>query len=217
MAAAEGSTCAGSSPKIHAVSMHRVGRTRLPPASIEYRIASSRPARRGSPVNLRPSRYPSNWRRWPSHRSALWAASAMRHLAQDPALGAPEYAAHERRRLVAGEAFRELDRLTDGDLGRDVLGVDHLEEPEPEDGAVYGAHAVDGPPFGDLREERVERLPLDVYTAHERDGVRVEVPPVLAPAGHGLTGGLARDVALIEGQERLLARGPPAQRVSLFN
>src|SRR4028119_743790 len=202
MAAADGSTCVGSSPKTHAVSMHRVGRTRLPPASMEYLIASSRPASRGSPVNLRPSRYPSNWRRWPSHRSALWAASAMTHLAEDLALGAPEYAAHERRRLVAGEAFRELDRLADGDLGRDVLGVDHLREPEPEDGAVDGAHAVDGPPFGDLREERVERLSLNIDTAHERDGVWVQVPPVLAPAGHGLARRPARAAALGEGQGR---------------
>src|SRR5215210_1075359 len=166
MAAAEGSTCAGSSPKIQAVSMHSVGLTRLPPASIEYLIASSSPTSRGSSVKLRPSRYPSKWRLWASHRSALRAPSTMPHLAEDPALGAPQNTADEGGRLVAGEALGELDGLADGDLGRDVLGVDHLEQPEPEDRPVDSAHAVHRPSLRHVGEERIERLLLDVHAPH---------------------------------------------------
>src|SRR3712207_3879952 len=121
MAAADGSTCAGSSPKTQAVSMHSVGLTRLPPASIEYLIASSSPTSRGSSVNLKPPRYPSKALRWDSHRKALRAPSTIRHLAEDPTLGAPQHAADERGRLVAGEALGAVDGLAAGHLGRHVF------------------------------------------------------------------------------------------------
>src|SRR5215212_6265724 len=52
MAAAEGNTRDGSAPKIQATSMHRVGLTRLPPASMEYLMAPSSPSSLVSSVNL---------------------------------------------------------------------------------------------------------------------------------------------------------------------
>src|SRR5215218_8865048 len=111
MAAAEGSTWEGSAPKIQAVSIHSAGRTRLPPASIEYLMASSSPPSRASSVNLSPCRYSSKARLCPSHR--VWlrvplAPLAMLHPAVRAYLRPPQDPANERRRLVAREASCEL-------------------------------------------------------------------------------------------------------------
>src|SRR5918995_5876724 len=104
--------------------MHSVGRTRLPPASMEYRMASSRPLRRASSVKRKPLRYSSKVRLCCSQRSWLrvpLASLAMTHLAVDASLGAPQDAAHEGRGLLAREAPGELHGLVDGHLGGHVL------------------------------------------------------------------------------------------------
>src|SRR3712207_2373725 len=133
IAAAEGSTREGSDPKTQATSMHRVGRTRLPPASIEYRMASSRPSRRRSSVKRSPLRYSSKARRCASQRDALrvglapWLALlSMPNLPVRPTLRAAQNATHERRRLFTRETLRQLHGLVDGHLRRHVL--DRSEE-----------------------------------------------------------------------------------------
>src|SRR5215212_1709237 len=176
MAAAEGSTWEGSAPKIQATSMHSVGRTRLPPASMEYLIASSNPPSRSSSVNLSPCRYSSKTRLCVSHRTwlcVMLAPSAMPHLTVNPQPGAPQYPAHERRSLLTGEPRGELDGLVDGDLGRDIVDVEHLVEREAQYGAVYGAHAMHRPSFGDLGEHGIEVFLLLLDPACEPDGVLI--------------------------------------------
>src|SRR5688572_25345249 len=123
IAAADGSTWEGTDPKIQATSIHRVGRTRLPPASIEYRMASSRPTRRRSSVKRSPLRYSSKARRCPSQRDALrvrlapWLALlSMPHLPVRPTLRAAQNAAHERGSLLTREPLGELHGLVDGHL-----------------------------------------------------------------------------------------------------
>src|SRR5918997_1765837 len=172
IAAAEGKTCEGSSPKTHAVSMHSVGRTRLPPASSEYLMASSSPSRRGSAVNRSPCRYSSKARRCPSQRAWLCvplASLAMPHLG--PALRASQHPAHERGRLISGEALGELHRLVDGDIGRHIVHVEHLEERQAQDRTVHGAHAVYGPTDRDLGEQGVQLIPLPLDAEDEPNGV----------------------------------------------
>src|SRR5919107_1250260 len=93
MAAAEGSTWEGSAPQIQATSMHNEGRTRLPPASMEYLMASSSPSSRASAVNLRPARYSSKARLCASH--LIWlcvtlASPAMSYLTLCPQFRAPQ-------------------------------------------------------------------------------------------------------------------------------
>src|SRR5215210_1724762 len=109
--------------------MHSAGRTRLPPASIEYLMASSSPPSRASSVNLSPCRYSSKARLCPSHR--IWlrvglALFAITHLAVRSYFRPTQDPAHERRRLVAGEAPCELHGLVDGDFRGDVFDVEHL-------------------------------------------------------------------------------------------
>src|SRR5215212_3952914 len=154
-AAAEGRTWDGSAPKIQAVSIQRAGRTRFPPASMEYLMASSSLPSRASFVNLRPCRYSSKARLCPSHRT--WprvglAPPAMPHLALRPQLCAPQNAPNEGRRIVAGEALGELDGLVHGDFRGDVVHVEHLVEREAQDRTVHGAHAVYRPPYRDFGE-----------------------------------------------------------------
>src|SRR5215210_5664201 len=140
MAAADGSTRTGSAPKTQATSMHRVGRTRLPPASMEYRMASSRRLRRDSPVKRNSLRYSSKVRLCCSQRSWLrvpLASLAMTHLAVDASLCAPQDAAHEGGGLLARVPPGELHGLVDGDLGGHVLDEEHLVERQPQDRAVH--------------------------------------------------------------------------------
>src|SRR5829696_2564122 len=217
MAAAEGSTLAGSAPKIQATSMHKVGRTLLPPASIEYLIASSSPPRGASPVNLRACKYSSKRRRCASHRSWLFVGLgpiAMPYLAVRPQPCAPQHPADEGRRLLAREPPGELDGLVYGHVGRYVLHVEHLVEREAQDRTVHRAHAVHGPPHGDLGEHGVEPFLLFFDAAREIDGVLLQMPPVLPPALHRGVERALVDVALVQVQERLLA-GRPAAQVAL--
>src|ERR687898_857563 len=212
MAAAEGSTRAGSAPKIQATSMHRVGRTRLPPASREYLIAPSSPSSLASSVNFSPCRYSSKARLCPSHRTWLTPASrAMPHPVVHPQPGAPQYPPHESRCVLAGETRGELDGFAYGDFGRNVLHVEHLVEGEAQDSAVDRAHAVHRPPDGDLGEHGVEPFLLPLNPAREPEGVRLEVPPVLPPTLDGRVQVAVVDVALVKIEERLLAGRPAAQ------
>src|SRR5918997_4433179 len=153
MAAGEGSTWEGSAPKIQAVSMHSVGRTRLPPASIEYLMASSSPLSRASSVNLSPCKYSSKARLCASHLTwlcVLLTPPAMTHLALRPQLCAPQNSSYEGRRFVTGEPFGELDGLVYRDFGGNVVDVEHLVECEAQDRTVHRAHAVHRPPYRDL-------------------------------------------------------------------
>src|ERR687889_903066 len=175
MAAAEGSTRAGSVPKIQATSMHRVGLTRLPPASMEYLMAPSSPSSLASSVNLSPCKYFSKSRLCASQRAWLPftpASPAMPHLPVLPQPGTPQYAAHESRCFVAGIPRGEFDGLVDGHVRRNVLHVEHLVEREAQDGAVNGAHAVHRPPLGDLREHGIQMFLLLLYPVRKHDGVR---------------------------------------------
>src|SRR4028119_2265933 len=185
MAAADGSTCAGSSPKTQAVSMQSVGLTRFPPASMEYLIASSKLARRGSPVNRKPCRYPSKARRCDSQRSPLFNLLAMGYPAMGQPLRAAQHAPDKGGRLVAGEALRELDGLSHGHARGHVTDMEHLVEGEAQDRTLHRAHAVHRPPFRDLREQPVEGVPLRLHAAQQPHGVLLDVPPVLPPARHG--------------------------------
>src|SRR5215211_1692682 len=214
MAAAEGSTREGSAPKIQAVSMHSAGRTRFPPASMEYFMASSSPRSLGSSVNLRLCRYSSKARLCPSH--LIWprvplAPLAMPHPAVRLDFGAPQNSSHESRRFVAGESPGELDGLVYRDLGGDVVHVEHLVERQAQDRTVHRAHAVHRPPYRDVREHRIELLLLLFYTAGEPDGILLEVPPVLLPALYGRAERAVVYVALVQVQKRLLAGRPAAQ------
>src|ERR687894_85543 len=153
MAAAEGNTSSGCTSNTHATSMHSVGRTRLPPASMEYRMASSRTARRGSSVKRKPRRYSSKVRRCCSQRSWLrvpLASLAMTHLAVGLPLRTSQDPAHERRGLLAGEPLGELHSLVDGDVGGYVLNEEHLAERQPQNRAVHRAHPMYGPPDRNL-------------------------------------------------------------------
>src|SRR5829696_388079 len=214
MAAAEGSTWEGSAPKIQAVSMHRAGRTRLPPASREYLMASSSPPSRASLVNLRPWRYSSKARLCPSHLS--WprvplAPLAMLHPAVRLYFSPPQDSPHKRRRLLAGETPGELDGLVHRDLRGDVVHVEHLVEREAQDRTVHSAHAVHRPPYRDFGEQCVDLFLFLLDAAGELDRVLLEVPPVLAPALHGRAERMIVYVALVQGQERLPAGRPAAQ------
>src|SRR5215210_3822763 len=214
MAAAEGSTWAGSAPKIQATSMHNEGRTRLPPASMEYLMASSSPSRRASSVKLRPARYSSKARLCASH--LIWlcfplASPAMPYLALRPKFRAPQDPPYESRRLVPGEPFGELDRLIYSDVGGDVVDVEHLVEGEAQDRTVHRAHAVHGPPHGDFGEDRIEPILLLFHSAGEPDRVLLEVAPVLPPALHRRAQRAVVYVALVQVQERLFAGRAAAQ------
>src|SRR5215211_5297127 len=150
MAAAEGSTREGSAPKIQAVSMHSAGRTRLPPASMEYLMASSSLPSRGSSVKLSPCRYSSTARLCPSHLTSPrvgLAPSGMLHLALCPQLCTPQDSPYESRRIIPGEAPGELDGLVHRDFGGDVVHVSHLVEREAQDRTVHRAHAVHRPAY----------------------------------------------------------------------
>src|SRR3712207_1332717 len=189
IAAAEGSTREGSDPKTQATSMHRVGRTRLPPASIEYRMASSRPSRRRSSVKRSPLRYSSKVRRCASQRDALrvglaprLALLSMPNLPVRPALRAAQNATHERRRLFAREPLGQLHGLVDGHLRGHVLDKEHLVEREAQDRAVHSVHPVYRPTLRDLGEQRVQILPLLLDPARQPYGVLLEISPVRPPA-----------------------------------
>src|SRR5215210_383175 len=217
MAAAEGSTWAGSAPKIQATSMHNEGRTRLPLASMEYLMASSSPSRRASSVKLRPARYSSKARLCASHLTWLCVplvSPAMPHLALRPQFRAPQDSPYERRRLVPGETFGELYRLVYRDVGGDVVDVEHLVEGEAQDRTIHRAHAVHGPPHRDFGEERIEMLLLLLHSAGEPDRVLLEISPVLPPALHCRAQKAVVNVALVQVQERLLAGRPTAQGLS---
>src|SRR5215218_7820949 len=214
MAAADGNTREGSEPKIQATSMQRVGLTRLPPASMEYLMAPSSPSSLASSVNLSPCRYSSKCRLCASQRTPLPfkpASPAMPHLAVRPQAGAPQHAPHEGRRVLAGEPPGELDGLVDRHVRRHVFHVEHLVERKSQDGAVYGAHAVHRPPFGDLRERGVEPFLLLLHSAREPDGIWLELSPVLLPAPDGRVQRTVVDVALVQVQERVFAGRPSAQ------
>src|SRR5215218_950407 len=214
MAAAEGRTWEGSAPQIQATSMHNEGRTRLPPASMEYLMASSSPSSRASAVNLRPARYSSKARLCASH--LIWlcvplASPAMPYLTLRPKFRTPHDPPYESRRLVPGEPFGELDRLVYSDVGGDVLDVEHLVEGEAQDRTVHRAHAVHGPPHRDFGENRIEMFLLLLDSAGEPDRIRLEVAPVLPPALHRRAKRSVVYVALVQVQERLLAGRPTAQ------
>src|SRR5215204_3555449 len=214
MAAAEGNTRDGSAPKIQATSMHRVGLTRLPPASMEYLMAPSSPSSLVSSVNLSPCRYSSKSRLCASQRTWLpftLASLAMLHLAVRPQSRTPQHSPHESRRVLAGEPPGELDGLVDRHVRRHVFHVEHLVERKSQDGAVYGAHAVHRPPFGDLRERGVEPFLLLLHSAREPDGIWLELSPVLLPAPDGRVQRTVVDVALVQVQERVFAGSPSAQ------
>src|SRR5918997_2861531 len=185
MAAAEGRTCEGSSPKTHAVSMQSVGRTRLPPASIEYLMASSSSSSRGSAVKRSPCRYSSKERRCCSQRTRLCVPLAsldIPYLTVRSALGATQDPAHERGRFIAGETLGELHRLVDSDVGGYVVHMEHLVERKAQDRTVHSAHPADGPTDRDLGEHRVEFLPLLFDPLGEPDGVLLQISPVSPPA-----------------------------------
>src|SRR5918997_2743880 len=214
MAAAEGNTMDGSVPKIQATSMHRVGLTCLPPASMEYLMAPSSPSSLASSVNLRPARYSSKARRCASHLRWLCVpltSPAMPYLALRPRFRAPQDPPYESRRLVPGEPFGELDRLVYGDVRRDVFDVEHLVEGEAQDRTVHRAHAVHGPPHRDCGEDRIELFLLLLHSAGEPYRVLLEVAPVLPPALHRRAQRAVVYVALVQVQERLLAGRPTAQ------
>src|SRR5215212_3113777 len=214
MAAAEGSTWEGSAPKIQAVSMHKVGRTRLPPASREYFIATSSPPSRFSSVNLSPLKYSSKARLCSSHLT--WprvplVSPAMPHLAPRPRVCAPQNTPYEGRGIVAGEAPGELDGLIHCDFGWDVVHVEHLVEREAQDRTVHRTHAVHRPPYRDFGEHHVELFLLLLHTAGDPDRILLEIPPVLPPALHGRAERAIVYVALVQVQERLLAGRPATQ------
>src|SRR5215213_6283091 len=145
MAAAEGNTSDGWAPKIHATSMHRVGLTRLPPASMEYLMAPSSPSSLFSSGNLSPCRYFSKSRLCASQRTWLPftpASPTMPHLAVRPQPCTPQHSPPESRRVLAGEPPGELDGLIDRHVRRHVVHVEHLVERESQDGTVYGAHTM---------------------------------------------------------------------------
>src|SRR5918995_1698569 len=197
--------------------MQRVGRTRLPPASMEYLMASSSPLSRDSRVNLRPRKYSSKTRLCVSHLSWLLiplAPLAMPHLAARPKPRAPQHPPHERRRLFAGEPRGELDGLVYRHVGRDVIHVEHLVEGEAQNGAVHRAHAVHGPPDGDLREHGIELLLLLLDAAREPESVLFQFAPVLPPAGYGGVERALVDVALEKVEERVLAGRPATHEAS---
>src|SRR5919112_6242854 len=214
MAAAEGSTWEGSAPQIQATSMHNEGRTRLPPESIEYLMASSSPSSRASSVNLRPARYSSKARLCVSH--LIWlcvplASPAMPHLTLRPQFRTAQDSPYECRRLLPGETFGELDRLVYSDVGGDVIDVEHLVKGEAQDRTVYRAHAVHGPTNRDCRENRIQMFLLLLHSTGEPDCIRLEVAPVLPPALHRRAQRGLVYVALVKVQERLLAGRAAAQ------
>src|SRR5918994_1749668 len=213
MAAAEGNTRDGSEPKIQATSMHRVGLRRLPPASMESLMAPSSPSSLVSSVNLSPCRYSSKSRLCASQRTWLPftpASPAMPHLAVGPQPRAPQHSPHESRRILAGEPPGKLDGLVDRHVRRHVFHVEHLIERDPQDGTVYGAHAVHRPSFGDLRKRGVEPYLLLLHPAREPDGIWLELSPVLLPAPDGRVQRTVVDVALVQVQERVFAGRPSA-------
>src|SRR5215212_4738729 len=213
MAAAEGSTRDGSAPKIQATSMHRVGLTRLPPASMEYLMAPSSPSSLVSSVNLSPCRYSSKRRLCASQRTWLPftpASPTMPHLAVRPQPRTPQHSPHESRRVLAGEPPGKLDGLVDRHVRRYVFHVEHLVEREPQDGAVYGAHAVHRPPFGDLRKHGVQPFLLLFHPTCEPEGVGLELSPILPPTPDGGIQRTVVDVALVQVQERIFAGRPSA-------
>lgn len=109
--------------------MHSVGRTRLPPASIEYRIASTSPANRRSSEKPSPCKYASNARRWDSHRPAEADPVAPLSTLDLPTLKlrrAAQHAPDERGRLLARKPDGDLHGLAHGYLRRHVVHVEHL-------------------------------------------------------------------------------------------
>src|SRR5215217_3495324 len=175
-------------------------------------MAASSLPRRGSSVKRKPRRYSSKLRRCCSQRAALCIRLTLLSMAYPrPTFGAPQYPAHESRRLLAGEPLRELHGLVDGDIGWYVLHEEHLVERQPQNRAVDRAHPVYGPPDRDLGEQRVQLLLLPLDPPRQPDGILVEIPPVRPPAFERRLDGTPVDVALVQDEKGLLACLPPAQ------
>ena len=117
-----------------------------------------------------------------------------------------EDAVDEPARLGGAVPLGQLERLVDGDLGRDLGAEEHLVGAQPEDVAVDGGHAVEPPVLGHLRDHLVD-LGLVLPDAGDQvlgeldELVVAQEPPVdeLADLGDGHAGVLLDLVEHLEG------------------
>src|SRR5215204_6306802 len=168
--------------------MHSAGRTRLPPASIEYLMASSSPPSRASSVNLSPCRYSSKARLCPSHR--VWlrvplAPLAMLHPAVRAYLRPPQDPANERRRLVAREASCELHGFVYCDVSGDVVHVEHLVEREAQDRTVHPTETSESTASSCPCSASTPRASLTAYSS--KSPLYSRQRSIVGPSGLSLT------------------------------
>src|SRR5262249_9696595 len=111
--------------------------------------------------------------------------------------------------LLGRKAPRDLERLLDGDVRRDLDAPEQIQDPSPKDVAVHDRHAVELPVLGEARDQLVDLRLVGLDAPDEGVGERPYVVGGRLPpperVDHGPRIRVAPDVQLIKELEGALA------------